>query len=91
MKKMSFLVGLGVGYLLGTRAGREQFERIKRASSLVWRSAPVQGVVHKADETVGELTRNQAVRLTDHMADVVKDRINSTGRPKPRVVLDDGE
>ncbi len=28
MCKLAFVVGIGVGYVLGTRAGREQYEKI---------------------------------------------------------------
>ena len=29
--KLSFLAGFGAGYVLGTRAGRERYEQIRRA------------------------------------------------------------
>ena len=31
MAKLSFLAGFGAGYVLGSRAGRERYEQIKRA------------------------------------------------------------
>jgi hypothetical protein len=31
--KLPFLVGLGAGYVLGARAGRERYEQIRRAWS----------------------------------------------------------
>ena len=31
MAKLSFLAGLGAGYVLGSRAGRERYEQIRRA------------------------------------------------------------
>lgn len=31
MAKLSFLAGLGVGYVLGAQAGRERYEQIRRA------------------------------------------------------------
>ena len=30
MAKLSFLAGLGAGYVLGARAGRERYEQIRR-------------------------------------------------------------
>ena len=33
--KIPFILGLGAGYVLGTRAGRAQYERIKTAASRV--------------------------------------------------------
>ena len=31
MAKLSFLAGFGAGYVLGSRAGRERYEQIRRA------------------------------------------------------------
>ena len=31
MAKLSFLAGVGAGYVLGARAGRERYEQIRRA------------------------------------------------------------
>ena len=40
--KILFVVGLGVGYVLGTRAGRERYEQIKKAAESVWNTPAVQ-------------------------------------------------
>lgn len=40
--KIAFLLGAGVGYVLGTRAGRERYEQIKRGARAVWQTEPVQ-------------------------------------------------
>lgn len=92
MSKMSFVVGAALGYVLGTRAGRGQYERIKRASTSAWQSRPVQGLVHKADETVGDVARVQGAKMTDQVASLVKERINTAGRkqepPAPPVPID---
>jgi len=32
MKRAAFIVGAAVGYVLGTRAGRERYEQIKKAA-----------------------------------------------------------
>jgi len=34
--KILFLAGLGVGYVLGTRAGRERYETIKKSAAKLW-------------------------------------------------------
>ena len=43
--KIGLVVGLGVGYVLGTRAGRERYEQIKEAAGRVWEMDPVQAQV----------------------------------------------
>lgn len=35
-KKLIFIAGLGVGYVLGTRAGREKYEDFMNAFNQVW-------------------------------------------------------
>jgi hypothetical protein len=48
--KLLFVVGLGVGYVLGTRAGRERYEQIARAADRVWNQPAVQQGVGAAKE-----------------------------------------
>lgn len=38
--KILFIAGLGVGYVLGTRAGRERYEQIKAAAARVSGTRP---------------------------------------------------
>ena len=58
--KIAFVLGATVGYVLGTRAGRERYEQIKRGAQSVWNTEPVQrgvGVVREAAQgRVDQLT-----------------------------------
>lgn len=40
--KLGLVVGLGIGYVLGTRAGRERYKQIQEAAATVWQLPPVQ-------------------------------------------------
>lgn len=51
--KIGLVVGLGVGYVLGTRAGRERYEQIKTQWLKVWHLDPVQNQVERAKAFVG--------------------------------------
>ncbi|HYN29086.1 MAG TPA: protoporphyrinogen oxidase [Dermatophilaceae bacterium] len=51
MGKISFLAGMGAGYILGARAGRQRYAQIKSASNKVWQSKPVQSQVSTVKET----------------------------------------
>lgn len=79
MAKLPFIVGAGVGYVLGTRAGRGQYEKIKKVFNGLVTSKPAQAVGRKADETVGEYARQKASAITDSVADSIKGKINSVG------------
>lgn len=48
--KVGLVIGLGVGYVLGTRAGRERYEQIKRQAVKLWNLDPVQQQVSKATD-----------------------------------------
>lgn len=80
MSKKSFVLGAVCGYVLGTRAGRGQYEKMKKMCTGVWKSTPVQGLVHRADMTVGDMVRAEGSRLTDQVAAAVKQKINTVGR-----------
>ncbi|MDR6866886.1 hypothetical protein J2Y69_001485 [Microbacterium resistens] len=57
--KIGLVVGLGVGYVLGTRAGRERYEQIKKQWLKVWHLDPVQAQVSK----VREFAKTQAAAV----------------------------
>lgn len=48
MKKLTLLAGLGAGYVLGTRAGREQYEKIADKAQTLWKDPRVQEKAEKA-------------------------------------------
>ncbi|GAA4783340.1 MULTISPECIES: hypothetical protein [Microbacterium] len=48
--KLGLVIGLGVGYVLGTRAGRERYEQIKDKAEEVWELPVVQKQVAKAKD-----------------------------------------
>ncbi len=52
--KIGLVVGLGVGYVLGTRAGHERYEQIKTQWLKVWNLDPVQDQVTKVKGYVGD-------------------------------------
>ncbi|MFJ4999216.1 hypothetical protein ACIP5T_13750 [Microbacterium sp. NPDC088619] len=52
--KIGLVVGIGVGYVLGTRAGRERYEQIKTQWLKVWNLDPVQEQVVKVKGYVGD-------------------------------------
>ncbi|KJQ55228.1 hypothetical protein [Microbacterium sp. SA39] len=52
--KIGLVVGLGVGYVLGTRAGRERYEQIKTQWQKVYNMDPVQEQVDKVKDFVGD-------------------------------------
>lgn len=77
--KLAFVLGAGLGYVLGARAGRERYEQIRRRVEAIWNTEPVQrsvSVVREVvDDRVDEL-KDFAKRVG---ADVVNNIAQKTG------------
>lgn len=73
--KIPFILGLGAGYVLGTRAGRAQYERLKSAATQVMDNPAVRERVDAAQSKVSQVVRRQGEVVTDKVADAVKDRL----------------
>ena len=54
MKLLPFLLGTGVGYVLGTRAGRERYEQLSQAYRRVADNPSVQAAAGVARAKAGE-------------------------------------
>ena len=69
--KAMFAAGLAIGYVLGTRAGRERYEQIKRAAQRVADSPTVQ----EAAGLVGAQASKVAVKAKDLAGDKLGGKI----------------
>jgi SLT domain-containing protein len=50
--KLMFVIGLAVGYVLGTKAGRERYEQLKAGAERLWTNPSVQAQVTRAEDYV---------------------------------------
>ena len=82
--KILFVVGLGVGYVLGTRAGREKYEKIKRQAQWVWDSP----VISDARDQVDAFVKARTPDLAEVVASGVKKVIATVaGKPAPKTTV----
>jgi hypothetical protein len=73
MRKLMLLVAAGVGYVLGTRAGRQRYDQIKGTVNKVAHDPRVQDKTH------------QAVDLAREQAAVVADKVTSAAAAASKV------
>jgi hypothetical protein len=66
--KLIFAAGLAVGYVLGTKAGRERYEQIKAGATRLWNDPRVQGPVKQAEE----FAKDKAPEVVEFLADGAK-------------------
>jgi hypothetical protein len=76
--KTGLLVGLGVGYVLGTKAGRERYDELKSSWDQFMGNPSVQSVVTKGKEVV-ETGKDRGLKAVEKATDNVKDKLDSGG------------
>lgn len=79
--KVGLVVGLGVGYVLGTRAGRRRYEQIKAGAQKVWELDPVQEQVGKVKEFAASSAMKLPRVVFDGAVKVVKTVTATSGTP----------
>ena len=61
--KLTFLAGLAAGYVLGSKAGREHYESLKKSFKSMLASEPFQDAVATVQHTVKEQAQDAAEKL----------------------------
>jgi hypothetical protein len=70
--KLILGAGVAIGYVLGSRSGRQSYERLKARSKDVWSSPAVQQQVARAEEAVkaqGPVVAEQVAHAAKQVAD----------------------
>jgi len=70
--KILLVVGIGIGYVLGTRAGREKYEKIKATAGKLWNDPRIAQQRHNAEDFVKDKAPDVAEFLVDGAKKVVK-------------------
>lgn len=83
--KIGLVVGLGAGYVLGSRAGRERYEQIKTQWLKVWNLDPVQEQVEKAKGFIGDKAAAVPGAIWNGVQKVVKSASNGGSTPGQRL------
>jgi hypothetical protein len=74
--KSGFLVGLGAGYVLGTRAGQERYQQIVEAASKLRENPSVQRLTGEVNKTVS-VSKDRVAETAAAKADQAKEAVAS--------------
>ncbi|MEW2508817.1 YtxH domain-containing protein [Streptomyces sp. NPDC046870] len=69
--RLTFLAGLALGYVLGTRAGRERYEQLKKSARRIAQNPAVRNTA----ETAAQQGRVYAGKALHTVSDKVGDRV----------------
>jgi hypothetical protein len=85
--KILFVAGLGLGYILGTRAGREKYDELKTAALKVWNDPRVQKQVDAVEDFVKDKAPEVAEFVSDgakNIVDKVSNKVTPAKKPATR-------
>jgi hypothetical protein len=79
--RLTFVAGLALGYVLGTRAGRERYEQLKKSARQVTQNPAVRNTAESAAqqgrEFAGKAYHAVSEKVGDRVPDSVTDRVRS--------------
>jgi hypothetical protein len=79
--RLTFLAGLALGYVLGTRAGRERYEQLKNSAQRIARNPAVRNTAETAAQQgrayAGKAFHTVSDKVGDHVPESVAHRVRS--------------
>jgi len=78
--KATFLVGLAIGFIAGTRAGRERYEQMKKLAQQTVQSPPVQKATQAAGQKAAELGKAAKDKATTQVPKLTETAKNSASK-----------
>lgn len=84
MRKWYFVAGLGIGYVMGTKAGRERYEQIVGWAQQVTGNDRVQQVATSVREQAGKAATAAQDRMKDTRFGEIVKGIRSNGDEDPK-------
>ncbi|GGX51818.1 YtxH domain-containing protein [Streptomyces minutiscleroticus] len=81
LKRLTFIAGLAVGYVLGTRAGRERYEQLKKSARQMTQNPAVRNTAESAAQQgrqfAGKAYHAVSDKVGDRVPDSVAERVRS--------------
>ncbi|GGZ11840.1 YtxH domain-containing protein [Streptomyces poonensis] len=79
--RLTFVAGLALGYVLGTRAGRERYEQLKKSARQIAQNPAVRNTAESAAQQgrtfAGKAYHAVSERVGDRMPDSVAGRVRT--------------
>ncbi|GAA1353763.1 YtxH domain-containing protein [Streptomyces beijiangensis] len=80
--KLTFVAGLALGYVIGTRAGRERYEQLKKSARQIAQNPAVRNTV----ESAAQSGREAAGKAYQSVSEKVGSKIGDVGDKMPASV-----
>jgi len=81
--KLGVVIGFAAGYVLGTKAGQQRFDQIRRTADKAWHSPPAEKIKATASDAAGDIG-HKAIDAVKN----IKDRAQESDEPVVSARLD---
>ncbi|MGW0551634.1 YtxH domain-containing protein [Streptomyces sp. Wb2n-11] len=85
--RLTFIAGLAIGYVLGTRSGRERYEQLKKSARQIAQNP----AVRNAAESAAQNGRDIAGKALHTVSDKVGDRVPGSVSERVRSLRERGQ
>ncbi|MGR8010674.1 YtxH domain-containing protein [Streptomyces hypolithicus] len=79
--RLTFIAGLALGFVIGTRAGRERYEQLKKSARRISQNPAVrnaaESAAHNGRDIAGKAYHSVSDKVGDRMPHSVSDRVRS--------------
>lgn len=86
--RLTFIAGLALGYVLGTRAGRERYEKLKKSARQVAENPAVRNTVESAAQSGREYAGKAYHSVSEIVGEKVGDRVPASVADRVRSLRD---
>ncbi|MFJ6011406.1 YtxH domain-containing protein [Streptomyces sp. NPDC092952] len=87
--RLTFIAGLALGYVIGTRAGRERYEQLKESARRIARNPAVRNTAESAAQSGRDLAGKAYQAVSDKVGEKVPASVASRLRPRQDRVTED--
>ncbi|MEB8343615.1 YtxH domain-containing protein [Streptomyces endophyticus] len=84
--RLTFIAGLALGYVLGTRAGRERYEKLKKSAREIAQNPAVRNTA----ESAAQQTRNVAGKAFHSVSEKVESKVPDSVAGRVRTLRERG-
>ncbi|MBT2383574.1 YtxH domain-containing protein [Streptomyces sp. ISL-11] len=75
--RLTFLIGAAVGYVLGTRAGRERYEQLRKGAQRIAQNPAVRNTAESAAQNGRAMASRGLAKVGERLPGSVSERVRS--------------
>ena len=75
--RLTFMIGAAVGYVLGTRAGRERYEQLRKGAQRIAQNPAVRNTAESAAQNGRAMASRSLAKVGERLPGSVSERIRS--------------